>query len=150
MRKVKVPVIRLRISHTSFTVFARISIPFTSSTSSPSWSKPLLSAAPPFTILPIITASPSFRTVAPWKDKGLNKNNWLVSAYSYNMHLDLNVTRGSWVFSIRTTLMWSSVWGSGMKAGRGDFGRMTSSTDSPRLSEVSEDKRSRSRSAILS
>jgi len=65
MRKVKVPVIRLRISHTSFTVLARITIPFTSKTSSPSCSSPLRSAAPPFTILPIITASPSFRTVAP-------------------------------------------------------------------------------------
>jgi hypothetical protein len=42
-------------------------MPFTSSTSSPSCSRPLFSAAPPRTIRPIITASPSFRTVAPCK-----------------------------------------------------------------------------------
>lgn len=66
MRKVRVPVMPDRMSHTSFTDLPRISMPFTSSTSSPSWSRPLFSAAPPRTIRPIITASPSFRTVAPY------------------------------------------------------------------------------------
>ena len=65
MRKVRVPVMPDRMSHTSLTDLPRISMPFTSSTSSPSCSRPLFSAAPPRTIRPIITASPSFRTVAP-------------------------------------------------------------------------------------
>lgn len=66
---VRGPVITDRISQTSFMDLPRISTPFTSNTSSPSWSSPLFSAAPPLTIRPIITASPSFRTVAPCTHK---------------------------------------------------------------------------------
>lgn len=63
---VRGPVITDKISQTSFIDLPRISTPFTSNTSSPSWSSPLFSAAPPLTIRPMITASPSFRTVAPY------------------------------------------------------------------------------------
>lgn len=55
-------------SQTSFTDFPLMSIPLISRISSPSWSSPLRSAIPPFTIRPIRTASPSLRTVAPWKN----------------------------------------------------------------------------------
>lgn len=42
-------------------------------TSSPSCRSPDFSAAPPLTILPIITASPSFLTVAPRKFENYKK-----------------------------------------------------------------------------
>lgn len=55
-----------RMSKTSLTSLPRISTPLISRTSSPSCSRPLRSAAPPFTMRLMITLSMSFRTVAPW------------------------------------------------------------------------------------
>lgn len=65
-----------RMSKTSLTSLPRISTPLISRTSSPSCSRPLRSAAPPFTMRLMITLSMSFRTVAPWLHQhkyGVNK-----------------------------------------------------------------------------
>ena len=62
---VSVPDIWHRVEQISWTDFPHSFRPLTSRTSSPGWRAPLLSAAPPLTILPMTTLSPSFLTVAP-------------------------------------------------------------------------------------
>merc|ERR1719445_669791 len=65
MTKVRVPDISHRVEQMSCTDRPQSFRLLTSRTSSPGWRAPLLSAAPPLTILPMTTLSPSFLTVAP-------------------------------------------------------------------------------------